>query len=354
MKVEFNNLLDIYENIICRNCHNKKKIYNFEKNKMTVLYDLYIKLNNNKYTMGNYNIFLIRRPKHRIVMSLNVTDKIVNHYITLNHIIPTLERYLDNRNIATRKEMGNDYGIKLLKKYLEENKKYDKFYVLKLDIKKYFYNIDHDILKNMIKDKFNSNVFNFICEIIDSTDKEYINNTIRKIKNHELEKAYVDDIKNLPYYNKGKGLPIGNMTSQFFAIYYLSSLDHYIIHDLHIKHYIRYMDDFIIIHNDKDYLRKCKKLIENKLINEYKLELNQKSKIFDSVNGFDFLGYNFKVIDKKTIMRISNKSYNYIKHNIKCMNNSVDDFGTYVNYYNSFKYCNNCKIKYLIDKHYEN
>ena len=71
-------------------------------------------------------------------MSLSVTDKIVNHYVTIKYLIPVLSKYLDNRNIATIKSMGTDYGIKLIKKYVEINKKYDKFYILKLDIKKYF------------------------------------------------------------------------------------------------------------------------------------------------------------------------------------------------------------------------
>lgn len=156
---------------------------------MILLYDLCNSVNNGTYTMGKYNIFLVRSPKYRIVMSLNITDKIINHYITLNFIIPVLNRYLDDRNVATRKGMGNDYGIKLIKSYLEKNKKYEKFYILKLDIKKYFYNIDHEILISMIRDKFDDDVFKFIDNIICSTDKPYINDIINEIKNRELVKV---------------------------------------------------------------------------------------------------------------------------------------------------------------------
>ena len=72
---------------------------------------------------------------------------------------PKLTKYLDNRNIATRKGMGTDYGIRLMKKYLEINKKYDTFYVLKIDIRKYFYSIDHEVLHNMLKNDLDSDEY---------------------------------------------------------------------------------------------------------------------------------------------------------------------------------------------------
>lgn len=65
--------------------------------------------------------------------------------------MPKLEKYLDYRNVATRKNMGSDYAIRLAKKYLETLKKNDEFYVLKLDISKYFYSIDHEVLKSFLK-----------------------------------------------------------------------------------------------------------------------------------------------------------------------------------------------------------
>lgn len=353
MKVELSDLLDIYENIIRKNCKNKKKILNFEKKKMILLYDLCSSVNNGTYVMGKYNIFLVRSPKYRIVMSLNITDKIINHYITLNYIIPVLNGYLDNRNVATRKGMGNDYGIKLIKNYLEKNKKYGKFYILKLDIKKYFYNIDHEILISMIRDKFDDNVFKFIDNIIRSTDRPYINDIINEIKNRELLKGYKEDVVLLPNYSVGKGLPIGNMTSQFFAIFYLYKLDHFIVHDLHLKYYVRYMDDFVIIHHDRDYLNRCKDIIEGKLNREYKLKLNKKSKIYSSVEGFDFLGYNFRIYNNRTIMRVSKKSFYSVKKNIFLGDKSLTEFNRYSNYKNSFGYTNDLSVMHFLDDFYK-
>lgn len=341
MIINFNELYDIYDNYIRKGYSNKRKLYKFELDKMVKINELCNLVNNGNYSLDNYNIFLITRPKIRIVMSLSLKDKIINHYITLRHIIPTLDKYLDNRNIATRKGYGIDYGIKLVNKYLEKNKKYNKFYILKLDISKYFYNIDHNVLKELIKDKFNKDIFDFLCMIIDSTNKEYINQKIE-----ELSIKY--GIEDLPRYNQGKGLGIGNMSSQFFAIYYLYKVDHYIIHTLGLKYYIRYMDDFVIFHHDKEYLKECFKKIKELLHNEYKLELNKKSIIYDISEGFDFLGYTFKIKNNKTIKKISNKSLKSIKSNIKRKDINYNSFSSYMNYKNSYKYCDNrCISNYL-------
>ena len=116
-----------------------------------------------------------------------------------------------------------------MKKYLNEVK-YNNFYILKCDINKYFYSISHNKLKNMLKSKIKSNdVLNILFTIIDSTNKNYI-------------KSYIDKEVDIPKFRYGYGLPIGNMSSQIFAILYLNNLDHYIKEKLKIKYYIRYMD----------------------------------------------------------------------------------------------------------------
>ena len=112
------------------------------------------------------------------------------------------------------------------------------------------------------------------------------------------------------------------------------------------------MDDFVIIHHDKDYLKKCKDIIEEKLKNKYKLELNAKSTIYDINNGFDFLGYTYKV--KKTIISIFRKTFKKIKKHIKTYNKDINSFNMFVNYYNSFKYCNNRNVKLYLDEYFYN
>ena len=100
-------------------------------------------------------------------------------------------------------------------------------------------------------------------------------------------------------YSKDKGLSIGNMTSQFLAIFYLSKLQHFIRHNLKLI-FINYMDDYIIIHHDKNYLKSFLNVIIDNINKEYKLEINKnKTFIINAKYGGNFLGYKFKVINKK-------------------------------------------------------
>ena len=279
-------ILNLYEQEISKNVKNKHKVFMFERNKFQNIEHILHIIKSGMYEGGRYNIFLIKEPKHRIVMALDIRDKIINHFIARYVLEKKLSKYLDNRNIATRKGMGTDYGIKLLKKYLELNKKYGTFYILKLDISKYFYSIDHEVLKTMVKDKLTKEEYEFLSIILDSTNKPYVNRRIANIKDNYLKKhpEFTKEILSLPFYNEGKGLPIGNMTSQFLSIYYLYELDHYIIHNLHIKHYIRYMDDFVLIHPSRKVLENAKDEIEKILAERYK----RKQRLSNAMKDFLF------------------------------------------------------------------
>ena len=294
MKLELNELNAIYQEVR-KNTKNKKKIYQFEVNKMQNFEEIKQKLIN--YDGGKYNIFLITNPKMRIVMSQNIQDKVINHYVTRYILIKNLEKYLDDRNVATRKKKGTDYAIKLLKKHLEKNKKYERFYILKIDISKYFYSIHHETLCDMLKQKLTEEEFDIVKRIIDSTDEEYINKNIEKMN----EKYNVQ----LPLYLCGRGLPIGNVSSQFLSVFYLYELDHKIIHDLKIKYYIRYLDDFLLIHPDKKYLQKILEEVTCILNQKYHLKINsKKTEIKSSKEWNEFLGCRFKVINRKTIFTL--------------------------------------------------
>jgi len=211
----------------------KKEIFNdyFSINVISI----YNELNKKSYKVDKYNIFKIYEPKERVIMSLNIKDKIVNNLVS-KYILNVLDKSLIEETIASRKNKGSSYGIKLMKKYLNEIKDKE-FYILKCDIKKYFYNINHKKLKEIIRNKIkDEDSLNIIDEIIDSTN--YINNY---------------------GYTKEKGISIGNMTSQIFSLIYLSELDHYIKEELKIKYYIRYSDDMVLIHENKEYLKYCLK-----------------------------------------------------------------------------------------------
>lgn len=174
MEVKLRDLEDIYNFEISKNVKNKETLLKFDKNKFQYLVDIKNKLETGNYNGGKYNIFVIKDPKIRVIMSQSVYDKVINHYVTRTILIPKLEKYLEDRNCATRKGMGTDYAVRLLLKDMEYYKRFDKFYFLKLDIKKYFYNIDHQVLLDKIGKYLNEEEYKLIKTIINSTDKEYV------------------------------------------------------------------------------------------------------------------------------------------------------------------------------------
>lgn len=319
----------IYSSRVRVNTKNKLKLEKFENNYVSNM--IYIKqiLEERNYKPGRYNIFLIKEPKLRIIMSQNIIDKLINHVVTQYFLINIFESTLIEENVATRKNKGTKYGIFLLKKYLNEVK--DKnFYVLKFDISKYFFNLDHDIIKELLEHKIkDKDVLKILYDIVDSTDSCYVNERINLLKEKEIQRInnsnskdkerLIKEIKELPNYEVGKGLPIGNMSSQFLAILYLNELDHFIKNKLKIKYYIRYMDDGVIIHQNKEYLQYCLEEI-NKILERYKLKLNKKTKIYSCKEGFEFLGFRYIIKNNKVIMKVKNSTKKRFKRKIKVYN----------------------------------
>ena len=350
-KVNIIDLDNVYRDII-KNVKNKRRIYEFEKYKLEYLTLCTDIINEGNYKGGYYNIFIIYEPKLRVIMSQKLLDKIINHYITRTVLIPKLDKFLLDENTATRINKGHSYAINLFKEGIEYYKRrYKTFYFLKLDIKKYFYNIDHEVLKSSIKPYLDNEEYKILCSIIDSTDLPYINEKISILRN-----KYNED---LPYYKIGKGLPIGNMTSQFLAVFYLYKLHYFIKHYLHIKKFVVYMDDYILIHEDKEYLKYCKKVIEEKLNKEYKLELNKnKSMITRSSSGINFLGHRFIIKGNKTIIKITNSTKRKIKtgirKNLNKYNNKLINyqklFSSITNYKYSYIFVNHKKINEIIER----
>ena len=340
----YNNILDIsiinniYKRQVKCNTKNKRKIEVFENNYVSNI--CYIKeiLEERKYIPGKYNIFLIKEPKYRIIMSQNIIDKLINHIVSKYFLVDIFEKSLINENVATRINKGTKEGIRLVKKYLN-NIKGKEFYILKFDIEKYFYNIDHDILKEILIDKIkDKDVINILFNIIDSTDLEYVNKKIDSIKEKEKNKTsdinIINEINKIPYYNIGKGLPIGNMSSQFLAILYLNELDHFIKEKLNIKYYVRYMDDGLLIHESKEYLKYCLNEIE-KIMSKYKLKLNKKTKIYKYNEGFEFLGFRYIIKNNKVIIKVKNQTKRKFKRKIKVLNNLLNKGIIKKEYYNS-------------------
>jgi len=323
------NALNMYK-IIKQNCKNKKEVYRFSLNLNSNIMEIIEKLYNENYKFDKYRIFIIKEPKYRLIMSERVEDKIVNHLVAKYILLPVLDNSLIDSNVATRYEKGSGHAFKLFLKYTNRlfyEKK--EIYVLKIDISKYFYNIDHyeciRMLKKKIKDE---KTLKIIKDILDTTNEPYINKEIKYMVTKEIRRVStlninekekqnkIEQLNAIPLYYNGKGLPIGNMTSQILAVYYLNEIDHYIKEELKFKNYIRYMDDLIILDTDKEKLKtgynKIKERIEN-----LKLKTNKKSNIYKLSNGVTFLGYTFKSYKNKLIIRYNKNTSRRIARRLK-------------------------------------
>ena len=346
--VSMQDIINVYRKQIRVNTKNKYKIKRFED-----FYSVNISRVKKTFEMGNYNggiynIFLIQEPKYRIIMSQNIYDKLINHVVATKFLLLVLDKSLIDTNIATRFNKGTHFGIKLIKKYLNLLKG-DTVYALKYDISKYFYNIDHEILMSLLKRKFkDQKVLEILKNIIDSTNKGYVNRAIVKLKNNELERIdglnisfkekeiKKEEINKIPLYINGKGLPIGNMTSQILAVFYLNELDHFIKERLGCKYYIRYMDDGVILSNDKEYLKRCLREIE-KMVEKYKLRLNRKTKIINvSKEGLDFLGFRFCIYNK-VILKVRRDTKKRFKRKMKLSKNGKFSDEQSLQIFNSYK-----------------
>ena len=370
-----NNLYDSITNIdniikmtnkVLSRTRNKKKVELFEKYKIEHICNIKRKLDNKDFTFNKYNIFMITDPKARIVMAEELEDKIINHLIAEYILVKVFEnKYTDNM-CATRIGKGTSYGIKLLKKYINDIKrKYDNFYVLKIDISKYFYKIDHNVLKQILSEKIkDKDALKVLYKIIDTTNDSYVNNDIEKLKdnrikyfknnNNKYKDKLINEINNIPLYKYNKGVALGNQTSQAFGLIYLYKFNHYLKEELHLKYIINYMDDFVILHHDKKYLKYCLDTIINILHNEYNLDINiKKTKIDNIKNGIEFLGYFFSLKNNKLIVKVKNTTKKKFKTRINelkllCDNNIITkkDFNKYIVSYKGILMNGNCNDLY--------
>lgn len=319
--VSIPNIEKIYHTIRTNTKH-KEKILRFEMYYMMYINHIHNILLAKEYHHSRYNIFVIAEPKYRVIMSENLIDKVINHIIADNVLKPKIEPKLIPMNVATREKKGTKMGDYYIRKYINRLKQ-DKepIYALKCDIRKYFYSINHERLKEKIRKIIQEQEFlKIIDEIIDSTDSQVNENIVKAIeqkkKREKLTPHQIEQLDSIPLYQKGRGLAIGNMTSQLFAIYYLNDLDHYIKEQLKAKYYIRYMDDFIILSKDKEYLKECFAKIKLQVAKE-DLQLNAKSCIINLKEGLTFLGYRYILKKNKLIVRLRNQTKKRITKKLK-------------------------------------
>src|SRR4030043_1782354 len=284
-----------------------KKLYviEFERNLRENLLQLRKELLEQTYKPQQLVTFILRDPKTRKISKTAFRDRIIHHAI-VRVIESIFERIFIYDSCANRKGKGNLFALKRFKYFIKkvsekgdclENKFNDKNFIfgycLKADIKHYFQEINHNVLLETIQRKISDEKTILLI-------KQILNNKIQTSRERERE-TRASFIK--------KGMPLGNLTSQFFANIYLNELDYFVKHTLRAKYYIRYVDDFVILHKSKLQLKIWKVQINDFLRDRLKLELHpDKSKIVSLSKGVDFVGfrnfYHFRLLRKRNIRKI--------------------------------------------------
>lgn len=259
-KLTFDKLLDAHLRA-SRGKKSKKEIILFEMDLETNIIRIMNEIKSGTYIFGKYREFIIYEPKERVIKSLPYRDRIVHQWYVEEFIKPYFFKRFINDTFACLDGRGTHKAVQRVQKRMRSMKrKYNNYYVLKCDIKKYFYTIDKNILLGILKKRIK--------------DKKLL----------EFSKVVLNDDQMI-------GIPIGNFTSQYFANIYLNELDHFVKEVLQIKNYIRYMDDFIILLPTKEDAKKIMTNISLFLKEYLNLSLNSKSKYFPNYCGIDFCGY---------------------------------------------------------------
>ena len=258
------------------NKRNKKELLMFEVDLESNLTNLYNSIKKGTYKLGKYREFLIYEPKLRSIKSLPYIDRVVHQWYIEEFIKPYIIPRLVKDTYACIDGRGTHQAAVNMQRYMRIMKRnHGSYYILKCDIKKFFYNINKEILFNIMK--------------------KYISDT----KLLAFTKILIfDGTGNV-------GIPIGNYTSQYFANIYLNKLDRYVKDTLRIKYYVRYMDDFVMLVKTKEEAKELKQKINLFVNEELELELNNKSKYYPNSMGADFCGY--RIFETHRLLRNSSK-----------------------------------------------
>ena len=238
------------------------------------LLQLQRELRTQTYQPGAYRTFWITTPKRRMISAAPFRDRVVHHAL-INVIEPIFERCFIHHSYACRVEKGTHRAMRQFVTWVRSSR-----YVLKMDIHKFFPTLDPEILKERIRRTIKDPGVLWLCDLIidHSNEQEWV------------EQYFSDDDLFTPL-SRRRGIPIGNLTSQFFANVYLDTLDHFVKERLRVKRYLRYVDDFCCCLNDKSVLTELRGAISDYL-SHLRLRLNEgKSRVRQVTEGVEFLGF---------------------------------------------------------------
>ncbi len=290
-------------------------VQKFERYLEDNLFSLHQALSNKTYCHGGYHSFYVQDPKQRHIHKASVRDRIV-HHLLYQFLYEAFDKSFIFDSYSCRLGKGTHKAVLRLENFARTvSKNYSKScWALKGDIKKFFASIDHQVLLDLLKKRIkDADVVWLLSQVIDSFYSEF---------------------------GKGKGIPLGNLTSQVFANIYLNELDQFVKHKLKIGYYLRYADDFLILWSDKRYLEELIEPIKNFLTDGLKLKLHPKKIVFRKLDwGVDFLGYvilpHYRLPRTKTKRRIFNKLKDKI--NSASFEQSLASYLGYLSHANSYK-----------------
>ncbi|MGJ9460136.1 reverse transcriptase domain-containing protein [Oceanobacillus sp. CF4.6] len=337
--IDYENLWNAYLNAR-KGKRYRGEVLEFTHNVEENLIQLQNELIHKTYKIGRYREFYLHEPKKRLIMALPFRDRVVQWAI-YQVINPLFDKQFIDDSFACREGKGVQKAadrVQYWSRKLERSHK--KPYYLKLDISKYFYRIDHDVLINILNRKINDKDLMWLLNIIIRSEDTPFG---VPLGDHGFEKERIDGI----------GMPIGNLVSQLFANLYMNELDQYAKHEMKLHHYIRYMDDVVILHEDKKELHRIFEEIEAFLSYELKLQLNNKTTIRPIKDGIEYVGYRIwpthRKLSKKTVKKMKAR-LKYLKNSFARGEVNVDDVrSTLMSYLGLMKHanCYNLKNKIL-------
>ncbi|MBQ6024521.1 MAG: RNA-dependent DNA polymerase [Lachnospiraceae bacterium] len=245
------------------------------------LIEIQEKMIDGTYELGPYRKKWIIIPKKRLVMALPYMDRIVQWSI-YQYINPIFDKLMIEDSYACREGKGSHKASHKLQYWMRKvrRKTGGEWYYLKLDISKFFYRVNHEILIRILEKRIKDTEFmNFLKNIINSRVEPF-GLPPGKSPQEVPQEEWLYDV----------GMPIGNLTSQLFANIYLNELDQYCKHKLKIHYYIRYMDDIVILGSSKEELKGLLEDIRRYLNEELRLDLNKKTCIRPIRCGVEFVG----------------------------------------------------------------
>jgi RNA-directed DNA polymerase len=231
-------------------------------------------LRNQTYEPGGYRTFEIFEPKPRIIAAAPYVDRVIHHALC-NVIVPIFERSFVRDSYANRSGYGTHRALQRFTQFSRGSR-----YVLQCDVQKYFPSIDRLILKSLIRRKIKCNETLWLIDLI-IDNGNHVDIPLQHFPGDTL----------LTPLERSRGLPIGNLTSQFFANVYLNGLDHFIQEQLQIPRYLRYVDDFCLFGDDRAVLSSARESIEAYLVRLRLVIHPIKSQLFETSYGANFVGF---------------------------------------------------------------